>query len=56
MKYMVNLDLSDTEIQFILWALEKQVEYGGRVEVMREYIGLIEKLGNLLLEKNSVNQ
>ena len=51
---MVNLDLSDREIQFILYGLEKQVEYGSQVEVMREYIGLIDKLGEKLLEENSV--
>ena len=52
----MNVDLNEMEIQFILLALEKQVEWGGRVEVLREYISLIDKISSLLFEETTANE
>ena len=52
----IKIELDYGELSLILSLLEDRVKYGDRVEFIRMCIVLIDKLGDILLEENSVNK
>lgn len=52
----IKIEVDKIELNLILWLLEERIRFGDDVEKIRVCLGLIDRLGDILLKENSVDE